>query len=399
LSSIKHNLNLKADQCVKCGLCLPHCPTYRIYENENESPRGRIALIQGLINEQFPVSHRLKEHLDHCLSCLACERVCPSGVKYGELLDHAKQSLSKKHTTNRYLVTQGLRLAKNKSAQKRLQNLLFIYQRSGLQALLRLFKLSSVEKITRGVSAYKAFSTSNQTKSKKLGLFTGCTGHMFDQQTIKDCIFLLEKLGYEVVIPEQQTCCGALHQHNGEMDTARELASKNLAAFTGLNTVVYVASGCGAQLRQYHTQTETHPSTQSDNPAFIEICQFLSKEDLSQFKFRAFPQSVSVHTPCSMRNALRQKDPSPDILKMIPDIRLNEIPAETGCCGAAGSYMLSQPALAATVRQATLDVIENHASQAVTTSNIGCRLHLSAGLPNKIDTMHPVSLLVKQLIR
>lgn len=385
-------------------MCLPVCPTYQIFEDENESPRGRIALIQGVINNQIKPDQKLHQHIDHCLTCRACERICPSGVKYSSLLDHGKQILNqdKKYSgLKKYFVRLGLKLSTSKNWQRGLQSLLYLYQRLGLQRLFRttgllfLLRLSRLDKLIPPVPRFRHLLTKkpdNPSKGK-IGLFTGCTGNLFDQQTLLDTIYLLEKLGYEVVIPENQTCCGALHQHQGELEEAGRLSHQNIRAFKGLDTIIYIASGCGAQLKEYGKLSEP------DNFATrcLEICQFLSKEDLSKIKLVPLPDTVCIHTPCSMRNALRLTDASYSLLNHIPDINLTNLPEDVGCCGAAGSYMLSQPELAQKVREKTLSAFKQIQPAIITTTNIGCHLHLNNGLSAKIKLMHPVSLLVRQI--
>ena len=413
MSNVIPTINLKADQCVKCGLCLPHCPTYRLFEDENESPRGRIALIQALANRQIRADQKLRLHLAHCLGCKTCEQVCPSGVDYGYLLDHSRQLLNQQSPTGRlqrWLIQLGLLLVTNKNWQSRLHKTLYYYQKSGMQNLLRwsgilkLLRLSRYEGLLPEIS-YPDFKPGqvNQAPSKgRLGLFIGCTGELFDQQTLKDTIWLLQRLGYEVHIPVQQTCCGALHRHQGRIDSADSLARQNIQAFAGVDTIIYIASGCGAQLREYAAlawpDKEQAGQAESFARGVKEITAFLSADDLTPFHYQPLYKRVAIHTPCSMRNGLRQADASMKLLGHIPGLELASIPAETGCCGAAGSYMLSQPALASTFRERTLAAIAGLDVEIISTSNIGCGLHLAAGLPNTQRLMHPVSLLARQII-
>ncbi len=414
MPNITPTINLKADQCVKCGLCLPHCPTYRLFQDENESPRGRINLIQALARQQISASNTLNQHLDHCLGCRNCERVCPSGVDYGYLLDHSRQLLRQQLPVTglkKYLSQTALKLTHNKKAQRHLQTLLRYYQKFGLQRILRssrilkYLRLRRFDNLLPPIPAYQGFKPDYpaDTPAKgRLGLFVGCTGNLFDQPTLQKTIRLLQRLGYDVVVPEQQTCCGALHQHQGQLAPARSLAMKNIQTFADLDKVIYIASGCGAQLHDYASLSWPDNNTTEQAKIFAqktrEITAFLSDEDLTSLQFRPLAKKITVHTPCSMRNNLRQTDTSMVLLKHIPELQISSIPAETGCCGAAGSYMLSQPRLAGKIRQATLDVINKQNVDMVSTTNIGCGLHIGAGLSNKTQYTHPVSLLVNQLI-
>lgn len=406
-------INLKADQCVKCGLCLPHCPTYRLFQDENESPRGRIALMQALANQQIPVDDKLAGHLAHCLGCRNCERVCPSGVDYGYMLDHSRLVLNQLRPVTglkKYLNQTGLKLTHNKNMQRVLQTALYYYQKSGVQTLLhisgilKLLRLHHLDRLIPAMHHYQAFKPSypaNAPARGKLGLFAGCTGHLFDQPTLLKTIRLLQKLGYEVVVPEQQTCCGALHQHQGQTASSQLLAMQNIRAFAGLDTIIYIASGCGVQLHEYSSLAWQDKETAGQADSFAnsvkEITIFLSGEDLTLFQFKPLAKRLAIHTPCSMRNGLRQTDASLALLKHIPELQVASIPAGAGCCGAAGSYMLSQAKLARVIRQATLDAIQHLNADIVSTTNIGCGLHLKAGLSGKTVYTHPVSLLVNQI--
>jgi len=413
LSNLIPAINLKADQCVKCGLCLPHCPTYRLFQDENESPRGRIALMQALASQQIYANDKLEQHLAHCLGCRNCERVCPSGVDYGYMLDHSRQLLRQQLPVaglKKYLNQAGLKLTHNKNEQRYLQTTLYYYQKSGLQGLLRisgmlrLLRLKRFDDLLPTINRYQNFRPDypGDTPVKgSLGLFVGCTGKLFDQSTLQKTIRLLQKLGYDVVVPEQQTCCGALHQHQGQLESTRSLAMQNIQAFAGLDTIIYIASGCGAQLHEYSGLAWSDPEAAGQAESFEksvkEITAFLSDEDLTQFQFKPLAKRVAIHTPCSMRNGLRQADASEAVLKHIPELQVESISAETGCCGAAGSYMISQARLASIIRQTTLDAIQHLKADIISTTSIGCGLHLKAGLTNKTVYTHPVSLLVNQI--
>lgn len=388
MSNLIPAINLKADQCVKCGLCLPHCPTYRLFQDENESPRGRIALMQALANQQIRADDKLGQHLAHCLGCRNCERVCPSGVDYGYLLDHGRQLLNQKFPVSglkKYLNQTGLKLTQNKNAQRLLQSGLYYYQQSGLQTLLRvsgilkLLRINRFDSLIPTMQRYRAFKPNypGDARTKgKLGLFVGCTGNLFDQSTLQKTIRLLQRLGYDVVAPQQQTCCGALHQHQGQIESASTLAMQNIRAFAGLDTIVYIASGCGAQLHEYSSLPWPDQGSSEQATFFAknvkEITAFLSDEDLTSFQFKPLAKRVAIHTPCSMRNGLRQTDASMAVLKHIPELKMESIPAETGCCGAAGSYMISQAKLASVIRQTTLGAINHLHVDIVSTTNIGC---------------------------
>lgn len=304
----------------------------------------------------------------------------------------------------------GLGLANNKTAQRMMQTLLSWYQRTGVQALLRhsgilrLLRLRHLDRLMPVIPPYQRLQPSYPATGMGravVGLFTGCTGQLFDQATLLNSIRLLQGLGYEVVIPSRQTCCGALHQHQGQLAKARQLARQNILAFEQLDTIIYIASGCGAQLHDYDGLFESEADSKQQAEVFRnktqEITAFLAGEDLSGFSFQPLHKKVLIHTPCSMRNNLRKTDETLGLLSHIPGLQLESIPAETGCCGAAGSYMLTQPGLADEIRQNSVRVIEHGHADIVTSINVGCGLHLSAGLPDDIMVSHPVNLLARQI--
>ena len=329
------------------------------------------------------------------------------------MLDHSRQILQQQSPLRgikKYLTQTGLQLTASKSAQRLLQGIFYYYQKSGLQGVLRasgiltLLRLKQLDKLITKVNRYQPFAATypaaGQTKAR-LGLFTGCTGNLFDQVTLDKTIRLLQKLGYELVVPVRQTCCGALHQHQGHIDSARALALQNIQSFSGLDTIIYIASGCGAQLHDYGSLPWPDQTSQALAESFAdrvkEVTAFLCDEDLTALQVKPLAKRVAIHTPCSMRNGLQQADASKTLLAHIPQLRIESIPAETGCCGAAGSYMISQAKLARTIRQATLEAINELNVDLVSTTNIGCGLHLSAGLADKTYYTHPVSLLVEQI--
>ncbi|MGZ5624445.1 MAG: (Fe-S)-binding protein, partial [Methylobacter sp.] len=256
-----NNLLADADLCVKCGLCLPHCPTYTKTQNENESPRGRIALIQAWAGKHLPTSKKLIEHIDNCLLCRSCERACPAVVPYGRLINSFREQIKDERNA-----TLGVSLLKqvshNKTAGNLLQSGLKLYQTSALQKTARLLKLPELfrlDKIDRLLPAYHEsislapyYPATTEAKGN-VGLFTGCMGSLLDHETVTSAIKVLNAAGFNVSVPEQQTCCGALDLHDGDNQTYEQLAAVNCKAFADdtLDAIVTIASGCGSQMQEY----------------------------------------------------------------------------------------------------------------------------------------------------
>ena len=271
------SLLAEANHCVACGLCLPHCPTYRITLSEADSPRGRIALISGVASGRIPMNARFALHMDRCLTCRACEAVCPNHVAYGQLVDGARaimmQSSSVIPGQSAGIQKSGLRILAEKEFIAKparldvLRPFLRLYQSSGLQALVRKSgvlgktKLAVLEAqlphigtpcstFNETTESWQAIYPASGNSRGEVALFLGCVARLADVVTLNSTIFVLNRLGYTVHVPSAQTCCGALHQHDGDMQTSVHLAQENVAAFNGLNlhAIISTASGCGAQL-------------------------------------------------------------------------------------------------------------------------------------------------------
>jgi glycolate oxidase iron-sulfur subunit len=397
------------DRCVKCGLCLPYCPTFTISENEADSPRGRISLMQALDRPEPLHSPGLFEHLDRCLQCRACEAMCPSGVPFGELMDNARAAIEPYRTRSpagRLLRNTALRLIASRSATTALGQVLKTCQKIGLQRLAdRLPGLpAELKRLNRllpeiGDAGAPAAAPADRQQAT-VNLFQGCVGNLFDRQTLAASKSLLQKLGYAVRVPHKQTCCGALHQHSGALDTAARLADANLNAFGADNTPILVtASGCAAQLSEYPT---LHKQDRYADFAkrVTDILHFLLTLDLQSRRFEPLQAKLAVQFPCTHRNVLGQHRDILEILKVIPGVETVSVNPDGGCCGAAGSYMLSQPQIAERLREPLLGKVIRSEADYLLTSNLGCSLHLQAGLRqlgSPIEVLHPVVLLDRQL--
>jgi len=377
-------------------MCLPTCPTYQLSKNENESPRGRIALMHGIVQEDLPLTSKAIKHLDHCLGCLSCEDVCPSNVKYEELIDGIREYTVNKQ--NNSFTKLFISLLTRANIQKIIFSLLRLYQLSGVQWLSRrsgLLKITGVneqEELLPKLNKRLSLKPFYPTQKKSLGtvnLFTGCMGNAFEQNAISTSIGLLNKLGYDISIPKQ-VCCGALHQHSGFKKQANELANTNNQLLFQDNpvAVVFTASGCGAQLTKTLHQAETPVTSILD---FVQ--QHVSNHSIV---FNPVKTKVAVHQPCSLQNSLKQSDAVLHVLNKIPDLELIELQSQ--CCGAAGKNMLTETKIANQIRQPLLTQIKATQPDQVITSNIGCLLHLRAGIEKNIPLIHPVELIAKSIV-
>jgi glycolate oxidase iron-sulfur subunit len=398
-----NNLLADADLCVKCGLCLPHCPTYNKTQNENESPRGRIALIQAWAGKHLETSKKLVEHIDNCLLCRSCERACPAVVPYGRLINNFREQIKGERDAT-LSVSLMKRISHNKTAGRLAQSGLKFYQTTALQKTARLLKLPELlrlDKIDRLLPDYHEpkplapFYPATTAVKGNVGLFVGCMGSLLDHETVDAAIKVLTAAGFNVSIPEQQTCCGALDLHDGDTQTSEQLAATNCSAFAenSLDAVVTIASGCGSQMREYR---------QADfAKKVVDISQFLVKSgcDLSD-QLRPLAASVCLHTPCSLKNVMREEQGALKLLQQIPDIKISPLPAAIQCCGSAGSYMLDHPQMSQALLNDLLNVALEDRPEYLVSSNIGCALHISAGLRERgvaLEVLHPITLIARQL--
>ncbi|MFO7593690.1 MAG: (Fe-S)-binding protein [Pseudomonadota bacterium] len=393
-----------ADCCVMCGLCLPHCPTYRLLRNEADSPRGRISLMQAVAGGKLEPSDSLLSHLDRCLACRACERMCPSQVEYGKLIDTTRASL---HSPRPKRLNRLLETVSDKSRLKRTASALRAYQQSGMQWLARKsgvlkgLDLEALEgtlpHLPKTVELHEYYPPKGQARGK-LGLFVGCIGSILEGEIHLATITLLTTLGYGVHIPRQQGCCGSLHQHNGETGTASSLAGENIAAFTGLelDAIISTASGCAAQLFEYEADYgEPLPAP------LYEVCDFLQEHwPESGIALGQQSMEVALHLPCTQRNVLRKPDAMEKLLSHIPELTVKPLPGNDQCCGAAGSYLLTETAIANALREPKLDAIDKERPALLISNNTGCALHLAAGMKGRgveIEVVHPVVLMARSL--
>ena len=403
-----------AERCVACGLCLPHCPTYRKTLSEADSPRGRIQLMKGVLEGHIPLNERFIEHIDLCLTCRACENVCPNSVAYGELVDGVRVAIEVARQRSwlerllRKLALQGL-LAKPSRLEK-LAPFLRFYQQSGLQRLvrrlgvLRWFRLEEIERhlppIPRGFNWRETYPATGTARGE-VALFLGCVARITDSTTLKAAIFILNRLGYTVRVPKNQTCCGALHQHSGESRAAKLLAAQNLKAFAlpGLAAVISTVSGCGVMLAEYHLtlgkEAEPFAAKVADLSAFLERA-----EGWRAIAMRPLREKVAVHDPCTLRNVMRKEKAPYSLLQLIPQAQVEALAGNDQCCGAAGTYFLSQPQMAGLLRDDKIRAIQESGANWFATSNLGCAMHITdaarkAGL--NIKVAHPATIVARQM--
>lgn len=414
----RSDLLAEANRCVSCGLCLPHCPTYRLTLSEADSPRGRIAMISGAASQRIPMNARFTLHIDRCLTCRACEVVCPNHVAYGRLIDEArvmmtippsgstKRGVPRKRSWFRSLLE---RVFVDKPERfDVVRPLMYFFQRIGLQERLQQLSivkgtrlellLSKLPLIHFPFHGWQEIYPAIGRERGEVALFLGCVARLIDIETNISTISVLNNLGYTVHVPNSQTCCGALYQHSGRIAEATDLIQRNKKAFADLSikAIISTASGCGAHLTEFCSlyQTDNFPAP------IVDISKFLVEQDWSEVKITALPKKVAVHDPCSMRNVLRASSYPYRLLAHIPGIELVELAGNNFCCGAAGTYFLDQPEIAEPLLSDKMMALERTEANYLATSNIGCLLHFTSGLRGqgkKLEVLHPVTLLARQI--
>lgn len=376
-----------ADRCVLCALCSNHCPTYQHYREEGESPRGRIMLSAALLKGNLTPSPAMIDHLRHCLLCRACEQACPSEVPYSELLDETYAQLPDIQGRAKWLE----RLAAYPQWIPRL------HQAAGWWKQLKL-PLPSVghaalEQSLPSQPLHSHYPAQGKQQGR-VGLFTGCFTRSFDNETLQSAITLLTALGYEVIVPTQQQCCGAIAQHHGNTARSQQQVEQNRTHFNAqpLDAVLFTSSGCGSQLTEHGNL---------DAPC-MEVSHFiLQAPQLSALSFEPLPHKVILHHPCSLTNVLNGERSVEQLLEQVPALEWEPLGPNQQCCGAAGTHHLREPATAVALRQPKIDALEASNATTLLTTNYGCALHLTEGtlnLSQKITILHPITLLAQQLI-
>jgi glycolate oxidase iron-sulfur subunit len=380
-----------ADQCVQCGLCLPVCPTYALDRNEAESPRGRIAIASALARGLADPTAELREHLDHCLGCLNCEKVCPANVQYDELLIETRALLGPSPTRPQRL----LDLIRRPRLMRMLRR---IGNGTGMSwwksRLARRLTASSplraaLETLPSATPGAPARAARNKTAGPKLALFPGCVASVDDAQAQQAAVDLLQAAGFQVdVLPA--FCCGAMDLHGGQMRLAEEAAERVRHAWgaSGASQLVSVTPGCIGTLRRALPDVEV-----------VDPVTLLATH-ADTLRFRPLAQRIALHIPCTQINVARSDAALIALLSRVPDLEVMPLPRPPYCCGAAGTHMLEFPQRAARLRDETLQRVAALEPQQLLSSNIGCRLHLAAGLDEQhgmLPQQHPLTLLAQQL--
>jgi glycolate oxidase iron-sulfur subunit len=387
-------------RCIRCGLCLNNCPTYRLWQLEADSPRGRIRQMILVNEDELPLSAGFVEHIDKCLDCRACETACPSGVEYGKLVEHARARIEKQY--RRPLVT---RLARKVFIEGLLPypariaftaKLVRFYQRSGLQRLsratgtLKLLGLGEREKLLPVIDERFFFDQLGKTfaargpRRAKVAFFAGCIANVTFTKLNEATIRVLTANGCEVLVPDRQRCCGALAAHAGVRDSARELARTNIKAFAGgeFDAILTNAAGCGSTLKEYDRLFADDEPEHAKAVAFQhkvrDVTEFLAELGLTAM-LQPISARVTYQDSCHLLHGQKIREAPRQLLRAIPELKFVDLPHSDICCGSAGIYNVTQTKAALELLQEKMGHASSTGAAIIATSNPGCLLQLRAG--------------------
>lgn len=403
-------------QCIHCGFCLTDCPTYRVLGVEADSPRGRLYLMRAASEGRIALTRDFAQHINQCLVCRNCEAVCPSKVPYSFIVSRVKGELEARQ--RRPL---GQRLARWATLElviprprllHLVSTLLRLYQRWGVRSFLKgvgLLRgrlaawdsmLPSVPSHFIDVGRDQVFPAQGERRFR-VGLLAGCVASTLYAEVDRATIRVLTRNGCEVVIPGGQTCCGAVHAHNGHLELARRLARKNLDVFLRheLDAIIVNAGGCGATMKEY---PELFPSDSEEAERARELSQKV--RDINEFlasiplnnKMGPLEVTVTFQDPCHLAHAQGVKAEPRRLLEAIPGLRLVEMKDSAQCCGGAGTYVFENFELSMKVLDAKMDAIEATGAEWVVVSNPPCYMQLTLGVARrglKVRVKHIVEVL------
>ncbi len=403
------------DKCVHCGFCLTSCPTYVLWGKEMDSPRGRIDLMKAAGTGEAAMTAVWVHHFDTCLGCMACTTACPSGVDYGKLIEATRAQIERRYkrpSLDKLYRRLLFGVLTSPSRLRLLRGLLLVYQRSGVQALIR--RVGAMNILPRRLQALDALTPTLAPREsvppvtpaagereRRVGLVTGCVQSVFLSPINAATARLLAAEGCEVVAPAGQPCCGALLMHAGEESRALACARRMIETFETANveTIVSNAGGCGSNLKEYGYQLRDDPAYAERAARFSATCRDVA-ELLAEIRPKgarhSLPLRVAYHESCHLQHAQGVRTQPRHLLSQIPGVQLLEIPEGAICCGSAGIYNLVQPSTAADLGRRKAELIAALRPDVVATGNPGCVLQIQSALAamgERIPVMHTIQLL------
>jgi glycolate oxidase iron-sulfur subunit len=411
-------------RCVHCGLCLNHCPTYRLWGKEADSPRGRIRQMALVDEGKLEIGEGFITHMDRCLDCRACETVCPSGVEYGKLIELARGQIEQKHSR-----TLGSRILRSLVYRSLLP---YPKRIAGFARLTRFFQNSGLESLTRKLGIARAFGMEDRlallpridgnffdsqlggtfpahgTKRARVAFFAGCIARVTFTALNDATIRVLQANGCEVVVPKDQVCCGALAAHAGMRDVARDLAERNFRAFdvNSVDAVITNAAGCGSTLKEYPQLFPVAGDDLAQADLFSrkvrDITEFLDDLGITapMRPTQTAALRVTLQDSCHLVHGQKIREAPRRLVRAVPGVELVEMPLADHCCGSAGVYNVTQTSASMSLLEEKMRLARGTQADALVTANPGCILQLRAGAA-KFNTgqevLHVVELLDRAL--
>jgi len=410
-------------QCMHCGLCLPTCPTYDATKIERHSPRGRISLMRAIADGRLDTTKTFADEMYFCLGCLACMTACPAGVNYAELFEHARAEAEcsgvLKSPQRNLIRAFAIRwLFMDLSHLRFVGRILRLYQQLGLQTLIR--RSGVLRLLPKRLRELEAFTPDIQPKFSadliapvtpavgrkkyRVAMLTGCAQDLIFSDINRDTVEVLARNGCEVFTPKKQLCCGSLHAHNGEWGMAQELARKQIEQFppNHFDAIISNAGGCGSHLKHYHKLLADDPAYRDRavlwDKKVKDIHEWLMEIGIQPPANHAPPQVVTYHESCHLAHGQKITAQPRQLLKLIPNLQLVELPESTWCCGSAGIYNIVQPEMANKLLDRKLGHLQSTGAAIVANGNSGCLLQLINGVKQKglkVRVVHPITLLAE----
>jgi glycolate oxidase iron-sulfur subunit len=378
--------------CVACGLCLPHCPTYRVTGEESASPRGRIAAMRAVHEGVAAVDDTFADFMDLCLACRACEDVCPSHVPFGRMMEHARvqiEPLRSKRT--RFVRWLGLDVT---LPRKKLLWLAAALQPFGVAFMPRRVR-SMVPKRTELFRRLPRRTRPRGPAKGTVALLSGCVQDRWYRHVNRATIRVLARNGWRVVVPRRQRCCGALSAHHGRLDTARRLAEHNVRALAKTDVVVANAAGCGAHLKDVGDLLGTEEA-HAFSAKVRDVMELLADGGVHRPSAGADVERVAYHDACHALRVQKIREQPRAVLRTIPRLEVVDLPDGDVCCGAAGLYSVVEPEMSSELRRRKAEAVLSAGATVVASANPGCTMQIAAGMRElraDVRVVHPVELL------
>jgi glycolate oxidase iron-sulfur subunit len=378
--------------CVACGLCLPHCPTYRLTGEESASPRGRIAAMRAVNEGVANVDDTFAGFMDLCLACRACEDVCPSHVPFGRMMEHARVQIEPLRSRRaRFVRWLGLDVT--------LPRRKLLWMAAALQPVGVAFMPRRVRAmVPKRTELFRRLPETTQPRTEAKGtvaLLSGCVQDRWYRHVNRSTIRVLARNGWRVMVPRTQRCCGALSAHHGRLDTARRLAEHNVRAFAKADFVVANAAGCGAHLTDVGELLGTDDA-HGFSAKVRDVMDLLADKGFEPPTAGAGVERVAYHDACHALRVQKIREQPRSVLRTIPELEVVDVPNGDVCCGAAGLYSLVEPEMSSELRRRKAEAVVSTGAAVVASANPGCTMQIAAGvreLGADVRVVHPVELL------